>query len=346
MIIVYSLADGPGWHPVTHMVRLAAELLEAEVVTLPAQVRPGLATRIASLRPRRRGGEPCLLVAAGPPQLDTLLLVEGWRRRLGPVVAWVIDSFWTEWIPWTSRLARHVDRYFVTNEEEVGEWQRRTGTPTAWLPWGTDALRLGSAGGDRPVDLLRFGRQPPPWEDDAATAEACRARGIAFAGRPATRGDATEGQRALMATLARARFTLSFSNRVSPSVQTHPTREYLTARWVDAIAAGATVAGVPPRCRAATEMLWPGALLDLGTTDREEGLARIADAVREWTPERARRNHRGALERLDWRWSFQAIAEALGVRPAPLQADLERLREAIRAAGGPAAATAPRPGSR
>jgi hypothetical protein len=346
MVIVYSLAPGPGWHPVTHMVRLAAELLEATVVTLPGEARPGLPARLASLRPRRRDGEPCLLVCAGPPQIETLLLVERWRQRFGPLVAWVIDSFWTGWIPWTTRIARHVDRYFVTNEEEVEEWRRRTRTPTACLPWGTDALRLGSAAPDRPVDLLRFGRQPPGWEDDGATAAACQARGLSFAGRPAGHEDATEGERMLMGSLARAKFTLSFTNRVSPSVQTHPTREYLTARWVDALAAGATVAGIPPRCRAASELLWPGALLDLGTTDRDEGLAGVAEAVRDWTPERARTNRRRALERLDWRWSLRAVADALGLAAAPLRADLERIREALRADAPPGAATAPPPAAR
>jgi hypothetical protein len=344
MVIVYSLASGPGWHPVTHMVRLAAELLEAEVVVLPGDRRSGLARKLSGLVPRSRGAEPCLLVCAGPPQLSSLLLVEEWRRRFGPVVAWVIDSFWTDWIPWTARFTRHVDRYFVTNEEEVEEWTRRTRTPTGWLPWGTDALRLGSGSAGRPYDLLRFGRQPAPWEDDEATVRACRARGLEFGGRPPTFDDATENERALMETLARSKFTLSFSNRVSPSVQTHPTREYITARWVDALAAGATVAGISPSCRAVESLLWPEALLDLGSTDREAGLAVLTQAVRSWTPERARLNHQRSLERLDWRWSLQAIADALGVTSRPLQADLERLREAIRAGAPAGEATAARPG--
>jgi hypothetical protein len=283
-------------------------------------------------------------VCAGPPQLPSLLLVEEWRRRFGRVVAWVIDSFWTEWIPWTTRLSRHVDRYLVTNEEEVEEWTRRTGTPTGWAPWGTDALRLGSGEARRPYDLLRFGRQPPSWEDDAETARACRARGLEFGGRPPTFDDATENERALMEALGRSKFTLSFSNRVSPSVQTHPSREYLTARWVDALASGASVAGIPPRCRAVGSLLWPEALVDLGSADREEGLDVVAAAVRSWTPDRARLNRQRSLERLDWRWSLQAIATALEISPRPLQADLERLREAIRQDAPPGEATAGRPG--
>ena len=46
-----------------------------------------------------------------------------------------------------------------------------------------------------------------------------------------------------MGILAQAKFTLSFSNLVSPDVQTHPKREYITGRWTDALSAGATVVG-------------------------------------------------------------------------------------------------------
>jgi hypothetical protein len=344
MLIVYTLANGPGWHPVTHMVRLAAELFEAELMILPEAPGPGLAAKLAALVPRLRRGESCLLVCAGPPQIQSMLLVEEWRRRFGRIVAWVIDSFWTDWIPWTARLTRHVDRYFVTNEEEMDEWKRRTGTPTGWLPWGTDALRLGSGGAARPYDLLRFGRQPASWENDEETRRVCLERGLEFGGRPPTFDDATDNERALMEALGLAKFSLSFSNRVSPSVQTHPTREYVTGRWVDALAAGVTVAGVAPRCSATRTLFWPGALLEIGSTDREEGIAVVAAASRAWSPARAKLNHQRSLERLDWRWSFRQLAEALGEPALPLQFDLERLRETIRQGSPAGETTGTRPG--
>jgi hypothetical protein len=132
-----------------------------------------------------------------------------------------------------------------------------------------------------------------------------------------------------MDNLGDAKFALAFSNRVSPSVQTHPTREYITGRWTDALAAGATVAGIPPRCDSITSLLWPEALLDIETVSRGDGLEKIATASRAWMPSRARINYLRSLERLDWRWRFEKLAKAMNICPAPLSTELGRLGKAI-----------------
>ncbi|MBI5071123.1 MAG: hypothetical protein HZB56_23135 [Deltaproteobacteria bacterium] len=276
---------------------------------------------------RRRDAEPCLLLCAGPEDLGSLLLVEGWRH-LGPVVAWVIDSFWTERIPALARYAGLVDRCFVTTAEDAPAWRRALGRPVEWLPWGTDALRLGSARADRSFDVLRTGRQPPEWDLDEATGAACRAAGLRFQGRPAWRDDADESQRWLLEHYGQARFSLAFSNLASPAGYTHPTRDYLTARWTDALAAGATVAGIAPAAPSVRELLWPGATLELGTVGRAEGIRLIGEAVRCWRPEQSARNARLARERLDWRWRLEVLAGALGVAAPALRAELRELRSA------------------
>ena len=53
---------------------------------------------------------------------------------------------------------------------------------------------------------------------------------------------------------------------------------------------------------------WPEALLDFGTIDFQANMAMLREATAQWTPEVAKRNHLGALRRLDWRWRFKAIA--------------------------------------
>ena len=83
--------------------------------------------------------------------------------------------------------------------------------------------------------------------------------------------DPVANQASLMERLSRAKFTLSFSNAVSPASYTHPTREYLTGRWTDALASGAVVAGIAPACAATAELLWPAATLELATVDRADG---------------------------------------------------------------------------
>ena len=87
---------------------------------------------------------------------------------------------------------------------------------------GADVLRLGSDNADRPIDRQRVGRQPPGWEDDDETRRLCAKAGLRFEGRfPMT--TTVANQASLMERLSRAKFTLSFSNAVSPaSTHTRP----------------------------------------------------------------------------------------------------------------------------
>lgn len=330
MRVVYCLPAGGGWHPITHMVRLLAELLEAEVVTLPVS-RPATAWRtLAGFAPRRRRGtEICVVVAAEPRHLNVVVQGDYWRRGYGQTAGWVIDSFWVDRIPAALRHRGHFDQLFVADKEVVGLWEDTTGVPVRWLPWGSDALRLGSGSGARPVDVQRLGRQPADWEDDDETQRAFDAAGLRFEGRPPMHHDATANQTALMGGLARAKFVLAFSNAVSPASYTHPTRDYLTGRWTDSLASGAVVAGIAPKAAAARELLWPGATLELSTTERAAGIEQIVAAARSWDPELARDTHLQALRRLDWRWRFHELAAALGVQSARLDEELGLLASAI-----------------
>ncbi len=243
------------------------------------------------------------------------------------MVAWVFDSFWMNYMPRFARTRRHFDHIFLTEPEDAGAWGSCTGSEVSWLPWGSDVLRLGSANPIRKTDLLRVGRQPAEWEDDVRTERACEGHGLSFSGRPPMKTDASENQRELASAFANTKFTLSFSNRVSPSVQTHPVREYITARWTDALASGATVAGVPPKTEVIEKLLWPEALLPLATTSLEAEMESISQAVRTWTPKRAATNYAQSLKRLDWRWRFRAISEVLGLKPAKLNAELAQIEQ-------------------
>src|SRR5205823_704098 len=314
MRVIFGIPRGIGWHPITHMVRLLARLLDAEL--LEVSVTRGVVRwrQLLAVTPRRRGGGICVVIAAEPRHLQLLLNHDYLLRGHATVAGWVIDSFWTERIPRAFLCRGHFDRLFVTDRELVEVWQAKTGVATSWLPWGSDVLRLGSGRAERPVDLQRLGRQPPGWDDDEATRIACERLGLRFAGRPPVRRVASDNQRVVMESLGEAKFALAVSNAVSGADYTHPTREYVTARWTDAISSGATVAGVAPRVAAAKDLLQSGTTLELDSTDLEPGLQRIAEAVAAWSPERAAANHRFALERLDWRWRFRELATALGLQ--------------------------------
>ena len=336
-LIYFDQAARPGWDPVTHMVSLAGNLFSVKPVVLPDTAADmSIASKLVGMRPRRRGGESCLLVCPTPSSLWSVLAIEDWHGRFDRVLAWVIDSFWVEWLPWLVRRGGPVDEFFVTNLEEVEVWKRKTRRPCHWLPWGSDVLGMGSHGHDRPVDLFRVGREPSAWERDEETREACRKAGLTFAGRPPIASDPTENERLLMQHFGSAKFALSFSNRVNPTRATHPTREYVTARWVDALASGASVAGVHPRTETVKELLWPEGLLEIDPVDRDAGVAVLAEAVRRWNPLTAERNHLLALERLDWRWRFERLASALGGSFPVLDSEMVRLRRAIEARRGKA----------
>jgi hypothetical protein len=330
--VVYPDPGGEGYLCIFHMARLAARLLNAELVVVQPGT-PKLTDKLSGIfLPRKRSHGTCLLICPSPADLSRILLVQNWRKTYGRIVAWVFDSFWTEWIPPSVRASSIFDHVFVTEREDLSNWRQMLRAPVEWLPWGSDVLNLGSANPVRQFDLVRFGRQPKEWDDDLVNARACQSLGLTFHGRPPSFSDATENERGLMRMLSDTKFALAFSNRANPTIQTHPEREYITGRWTDALASGATVAGIPPRSESVQSLLWPEALLDIGTVNQTEGLKVIDSAAGEWTLERAQLNYLRSLETFDWRWRFKTLAEALDIHSSELDDELSRLKNVIRSA--------------
>jgi hypothetical protein len=337
MLILNCIAEARGWSPIQHMIALAAELLEAEVLTIQDRQPAVVAQALSVLRGRTRAnhGEPCLMVCPGSVDLTKILHVPDWRKRFGVVGAWIIDSFWVDHIPKIPKWAHLFDHVFVTLMEDVDTLRRATGANTVWLPWGTDALRLGSCSPHRTWDITRVGRQPPEWEDDAIASEAASRVGIKYRSRPASDGRNTlQNQRLMMEVYADTKYALAFSNAANPERYTHPTRQYLTGRWVDGLAGGSVLAGVHPQGDSARALLWQEATLDFGTVRREEGLRVLAEALRQWTPRLAVTNHMMALKKLDWRWRFQVLAESFGLSCARLESEIKLVRERVADLGG------------
>lgn len=328
MKVIYPRPGIPSWHVITVMVRLLARLTEAELVVPHVDDVRGRARRYAGLLPKRRGDEPLLVIAPEPVDLNAALHLEAWTKGYGPIVGWVIDSWWDDRIPGCAKRGLY-DVIYVTEKESVEPWRAATGADVRWLPQGTNALDWGSPTEDRPVALQRVGRQPASWDDDEAVGKACGDLGLVYRGRPSFMQGAEEGMQHLLATLARARFSVAFSSRHDPQVYTHPTREYVTGRWTDSLAAGTVVAGIVPDCATARELFWPEALLDLGTVDLDRGLEVLAEADARWTPDVAAHNHLMALRRLDWRWRIQALAQDLGLGSDLLLREMDRLQARI-----------------
>lgn len=329
MQLLYVRPPGPGWAPLDALASLSAHLLDADLEIVQLSPLGKLVREGLGRLPRRRGGESCLIIAPSPQHLRALAGAGVPWRGHSVVAAWVIDSFWPERAPAIARGRGWIDHYFITDAEFVPAWKALTKSDVTWLPWGADVLGSGCGSPDRPVDLQRMGRQPESWDDDRALTERFALAGLTYHGRPSFHPNPIDNQTEVMRRYRAAKFTVSFTNRLSPASYTHPTHEYLTARWTDALACGSSVVGVPPRCRATEELLWPEALVVLDDTDPGHALPRVKSAVEAWTPDLAALNHRMALSRLDWRWRLAELSAAFGQSFPRLDADLATLRSAL-----------------
>lgn len=325
--ILYVRPAGSGWGPVTELVGLTARLFYARVIEVDDRGEVSRVRKAASALPRgrRRRGSHLLIVAANPAAAAYAIRPGLWIPGYESVAAWIIDSFWTDRTPRLLRGRPHVDHLFITDPDLTGEWAELTGAPVTVLPWGSDTTLFPDVTDDRPVDLLRLGRQPAAWDDDAATTADAWKHGLVFAGRPPMDTDTTRNQANVREALSQSKTVLAFSNLVSPAAYTHPTRDYVTGRWVDALAAGCLVAGTAPR--AASSILWAGATLEVSPTSREQAWQILGTAVAEWTPEQAWTRQCRARQQLDWRWRLEALCTAMGwSRPELLSLELEELR--------------------
>lgn len=323
---MYTQADEPGWHPVTHMVELLAELSGARVTRVPYRAEARLADKLAGMAPlRRRGAEDLLLVCPAPGHLQALTKAPGWRSGYRSVSAWIIDSWWDDRIPRVARGQGKFDRIFISEPENLDRWLQITGAEVSHLPVGSDVLGNGvDASRARPVDVLRVGRMAPAWENDDVVGAACRERGLTFEGRPPMVRGASPAMQTLWHREGRAKFVLAFSNSVSQADYTHPTAEYFTPRWADALACGATTVGQLPRS-ATSRSLWDGAAIDVPVDDLSTSIDYLMQLASDWTPATALRNRSGALLVLDWRHRFNVVAQTLGVSWPSLTAELNQL---------------------
>lgn len=315
--ILYMRAGGSGWGPVDQLATLAARVLEGNLVTLQDRGEVSLTRKLIGQLPRRRARSGNLLVlASNPAHLAYAARLSHWLPGYQRTAAWVIDSFWSDRISRMARHRGHFDHVFITDRDLQTEWWEATGARIHWAAWGTDSLAFEVRNEDRPVDLLRIGRQPDAWSDDNRTRSVAESMGLAFEGRPLMSSDPVINQQHVRSALQRSKFVLAFSNFVSPASYTHPTREYLTGRWTDALGAGTAVAGVAPASSRYT--LWPDAAIQISSDDLEIGMAQIRDAASTWTPSQATAHHRRACLDLDWRWRLRDIADALELGELPV----------------------------
>ncbi|MGC5049179.1 glycosyltransferase [Micrococcus porci] len=310
--ILYVRPGGSGWGPVAELVHLAAQTFHARVIDVDDRGEVSALRKAAASLPRvaRLRGRHLLVIAPNPAVVAYLAHPRLWFPGYESTAVWIIDSFWTDRTPRILRQGPHVDHVFITDPGLVQEWRCITGKPVDVLPWGADTEKFPLVDGERPVDLLRLGRQPAAWDDDPTTAADAAAHDLVFAGRPPLAHDPLANHANVRQALLQAKTVLAFSNLVSPASYTHPTRDYLTGRWMDALAAGCLVVGAAPST--AESVLWPGATREISPSSRDDAWPLLREIASAWTPEDALERQHRARQRLDWRRRLHRMASVMG----------------------------------
>lgn len=280
------------------------------------------------VQPPRSGEDIVIHFARYPGEIALHVSSPLFDRPAARRILWVVDSFWTDRVP--ERLLSAFDLVVYMQSYERAYYDRLSKGRSLHVRWGADVLDLGAGNEERSIDILRVGRQPPEWDDDSHSMDAAKKISLVFQGRPPMDISYSE----LMGYYAKSRYVIAFSNLAAPARYTHPTKEYFTGRWIDAIASGAVVAGISPRRdRGIYDCLWDGALLEFDKVDLCSNMATLKRDAERWTPEIAMRNHLNALMTLDWRWGIKRLADSLDLVFPELEEDLSRLQAKARDAG-------------
>ncbi len=323
---------GPGWAPVENM----AKLLGSYLGTSPIQVdnRSSLTklTKVLGTLPRFSSKKRiAIVIACDPGQLNAIAQTRFVFKRYSAVYGWVIDSFWEDRIPRIAKSSSTYTKIFVTDPGDVQDWREKGIKKVDLLPWGTDVWsnfneRIAAASA-KTTDLVRVGRQPIAWDDDTNTAALAQKHSLVFEGRPGFGNSVDSSVRLLHEAFKRAKSVLAFSVRVSPAPYTHPTKDYVTARWLDALAWGCLVVGQKPRSAGADLLLWDGATVDISHNNVEQGMGEVEVALKSYSKDTAERNVRLALEKLDWRHRFKELFTTIGYSSEQLDNELALMKQ-------------------
>lgn len=314
-VVINMVAKNGGWGPIQHMVGLMCHYFDADYIEIDSKI--GLFKQLkytASARVRNSDKPDAIIIVQAVSGIPDIATLSNLNTRFNRVVAWVFDSFFTEFLP-NIRLSRLVDHLFITSENDLAFYKSNTDVSVSLLRRGSDVRGLGGSNLEKDIDVLRIGRQPRCWESDEKNAATFAALNISYHGRPPDTIIARSPHAGLMLNyLQRAKFVLAHTNLLDDSVYTHPTKEYFTERWLDVFSCGGIVAGAPPKSdKLYNHTLWKGSLLELKNESYKEDTETIAEAVRNWQSKTADHNYNQALMLLDWRHRFKEMTDYFDV---------------------------------
>lgn len=277
--------------------------------------------------PFESGDNQLLLITMGPGGLRMLNSLGPWRERCSSVAAYIIDLYPESLKRIDRRLVEKLDHLFISYEQMMEPVSSMLKVPVTFIPQACDVLGQGSSGGDRPIDLIGYGRQRQDVHCEMQKAFSHQDSQRLYFHSTFTHkevDDWREDRQLFWQLLRRTKMSVNF-----PYHTTHPHLSQgvspLTARWFEAITAGVALVGGRPSSPETERLFgWEDSIIDLPSDARDcprfiEELAGDADRLQAIS----QRNYLNALQLHDWRYRIREMLGAMKV-PSP-----ERLNDEI-----------------
>jgi hypothetical protein len=237
---------------------------------------------------------------------------------------------WLKEYDYHLKLLRDFDEVILCFSGSVPAVQGATGRPCHHVPLGADALRF-TPYPDPPqrcIDIYSMGRRVDAVHNALLKKAGRNGMFYLYDTIPGLLVQPKDHRqhRDLVANCARrSRYFVSYPAKVDAADETRGQSE-VGARFFEGAAAGALMIGQAPTIPAfARDFHWPGAVVDIGSTEEEvlDALAKL-----EADPERAqilrRTNAVEALRGFDWGYRWKELLRIAGMEPLPRLAERER----------------------
>ena len=283
----------------------------------------------------------CVFMCQFPRNLVEIEQVRGWRARSRKAVAFVLESWPSQFDKHrdTLRLLDRFDHVFVLNAGSIPALQRYTSTPISFLPTAADALAGRPAGSTGSIDFLSLGRRVPELHAELRAVAAEQERFYVYdIWKNLMVRDWAEARAGNADMIRRSRYYIAFD----PTL-VNPTKGNLMAgsqaistRYFEGAAGGAILLGSRPGCPEFDDLFdWPDAVVEIAPdgSDLRDVLAALeADPARLAAASTA--NVVNTLRRHDWARRWSRILETLDLSRTPAHearlAQLEHDRAADR----------------
>ena len=308
--------------------------------------------------PRAGAGEKnvLLLIGMGPGALAMLETLPRWREDNEIVAAYILDVYQAGITALASkklrRITDRIDHLFVSYEQAVPRIQPVCKAPVSLLLQAADVLAHGAHGGDRPIDVISYGRRFK--ETHTALQRAFNYpqsprlyfhSTFSFTDYPRV-DDYREDRQLFFQLLRRSKIALNYRFTQTTAGLSHGICP-LTARWFECVAAGTVICGTKPTGpEAQREFDWPDAVIEFPEANPDPvGTVNAVLADTDRLARVSRMNYLQALCRHDWRYRLREMLQTLKLPILQaLQQDLDALQvkaTALQQTSGGAAPTSP-----